>query len=1459
MIKKICFSPDNYDIETLTHEAVCANPLIISRFTKLAKSLRNIAPKSDDFLYFSIIFLKAAESALIDENGNIKKVGSEDAWGFFDENWKWHGNVKAHKNNNCFPAGTKILLENGSVKNIEDVRAGDMVISHTGSAKKVLSTMQNNYSGNLSELSIKNNEKILCTPEHPFYRVNFGETERRGLGKLNELRKRINHSTEYEFSAASELVEGDLLTSPVVHRKVSSWITPRAARLLGIFAAEGSYAKKYNRFSGINLTLGITETKQANLVKSIFEEEFPECSVRIRPQPERSVIQVFATGSKIADLFYHHIGEYSHKKTLSKEIVFGSDEVKRQFLTGWLDGDGCLTSHNKLIGITTSPNMAYQINTMLNSLKIGSSLRKPRLVNKTIKINDKYPEYKRRSHYRIEVYGDGYKRLGLDKHSVKYSFDETISHKSHASFEQDYNLHYFKKAVDVPFDGLVYNFEVEDDHSYVANGIVVHNCDIFPESELKKATAEWIGKPLCRDHESSSVDGIRGIILDTHYDEKFKQVVGLCALDKVNYPDLARKVETGMVRYGSMGTAVETSICSDCQNKATNQNEYCKCISSRAAHGEVNVGLKPIEYSLVVQPAEPGAILLKCIASLKEYKRDFTNYGVDNVSEMLGRLSLKQAEHLDGIMKTACGDNSCSIDDRDSIVRSFLENNGLLKQAFTDSSESVRNIAEALRTLPEAASLLTDPNVNQEVKNVVEMLVGKLDENFRADLSTEKTERLTTDDSSDEKGPGDVQEFSSATSRMNLNGGGDNGDLPDFAGNEDDILSFQGGGGDASTSIASSEQNQKVKTANTGGSSDFVNDFSINSIMEDIMNESRLRKRAELRRSIAYHQGGSEGVEPNTYKDEPSTYADDKHMHQDKSMGGPAGMVPGDAELKGKLSRAQLEERRLKRLAYMQGGAAGAEPSTYKSEPYTFNEDKHMKQDGNMGGDKGTFPGDAEAKAKQSRASYDGPSLSTKFSVSRALNGSVNKEASLLEVFAGDKRVIAATGRDIFGPELEANWEWLKSRDYGREVCSQIRTAGLTHVASLLKTAQELPPEAAAPMDMPTGELNPEMPMEEEMPMDLEPEMPMDDEPEEPGTAVDNRLAEIEQLIDEIRDLVGELEDGRSADVDVNVFTGEEGAEGEDMGAEMTALSSKILKNLKVAFENLDGSADELSMVAETFDNIGKLSSAQKVEFRKLASAAVKDADQATGEAKALVRFAMDMADDEPKEDMAADPVINLVDDPMTNLADDAMEEDEEVNDLVSEAMQLRRDRREAILKQAEERLKLSKKAQGMEGMEELDGAEEACDAADDAVVNEADDETAGDALADGGWNTVAADKASALKTALAKKMQEKRADDAREEFRVKLRRAYDVGLEMQSKGLLPASKASLDRQVDEIMSFDNNAFEAFKRSIGNARPVGTMKIASDLGGVNVGVTEESVSGEQRLMSAGSLLSLWDE
>ena len=148
-----------------------------------------------------------------------------------------------------------------------------------------------------------------------------------------------------------------------------------------------------------------------------------------------------------------------------------------------------------------------------------------------------------------------------------------------------------------------------------------NNGDIFPERELIKAHKAWIGTPLCVDHKSSEVDAIRGVVLDTFYDFKTKRVVALCALDKISYPELARKVSTGYSTSVSMGTIVEKAICGadDCGRVARSEKDFCNHMKHKVGgHGEINCQLKPIELSIVVNPADPSAKIRTIFASVQK-------------------------------------------------------------------------------------------------------------------------------------------------------------------------------------------------------------------------------------------------------------------------------------------------------------------------------------------------------------------------------------------------------------------------------------------------------------------------------------------------------------------------------------------------------------------------------------------------------------------------------------------------------------------------------------------------------------------------------------------------------------------------------------------------------------------------------------------------------------------------
>jgi hypothetical protein len=629
-------------------------------------------------------------------------------------------------------------------------------------------------------------------------------------------------------------------------------------------------------------------------------------------------------------------------------------------------------------------------------------------------------------------------------------------------------------------------------------------------------------------------------------------------------------------------------------------------------------------------------------------------------------------------------------------------------------------------------------------------------------------------------------------------------------------------------------------------------------------------------------------------------------------MGGDSGMFPGDEATKQKQLRAEEEARGNKKTAYHYGGAAPAvEPSTFKSEDYHkyWQLDKHMHQTGNLGGDKGMWPGDSQVKEQQKRASLANLPLKTLFKQRKNLDGTVNRGASALEVYAGDQLVIAATANDIFGGDLDKYWGWITTPEYGKRVVAEIREKGLDHVGKwLTKSAQELPPMGEDPLA--------EAPMEEGAPMAEEEPMAeegLEVEESNPKAALDDALATIESSLSDARDALSQL--GGGEEVDINLNLGGDDEEGE--AEEMELMASNILKELRIVVADAVESADELAMLSETFEGYQKLSPQQQSQLMGLSRDALTDSSTIVGESNTLVNMAKMVSNSmtktsqyietAPAQSEAATETAPAAE--ATPASEPALSEE-----LVANAMKLRKQRRADLLKKAEESLPWEKKEE--EG-EEAEGDEKENEAHDgigmkenapvagvatdtaESVANKAP--TGGDhkpapskgnqdakqhagysgtpsrgvaeksSPADDGATSAADDAVAAADDAtseaedetvqakLTESFMNKKAEEEREAYKVKLRRAYDVAMDMQRKGLLAPTKPTLDRQVDELMDFDDKAFEAFKRSIAMAQKVTNVKTASDAGVLNVGVREDSQeSGETRTPSRPTAKSLSD-
>ena len=107
----------------------------------------------------------------------------------------------------CFKDGALITTDKG-YKNIEDIRVGDMVLTHKNRFRKVIKLMVS-ISSNLYELNICGSPKTEVTGDHPYYV--------RGMSRVwdSDLKTNRRIFSEPDWKTVSELTKGDYIGFPI--------------------------------------------------------------------------------------------------------------------------------------------------------------------------------------------------------------------------------------------------------------------------------------------------------------------------------------------------------------------------------------------------------------------------------------------------------------------------------------------------------------------------------------------------------------------------------------------------------------------------------------------------------------------------------------------------------------------------------------------------------------------------------------------------------------------------------------------------------------------------------------------------------------------------------------------------------------------------------------------------------------------------------------------------------------------------------------------------------------------------------------------------------------------------------------------------------------------------------------------------------------------------------------------
>lgn len=371
----------------------------------------------------------------------------------------------------CLTKDTLITTQYG-YKKVQDIQIGDKVLTHSGKLKKVTWIDKHIHKGNKVTLRlIGDYRKLECTDNHP---ILVGYTDRKShkfrkdcINNIHWLRAdQLNYKYQFGLIPKRHLTEKIDLSDDVLY-------------LLGWVMSDGYISPKSN---GIKITYQINQLNCAkkclNIIENYLQGEDYYYSKNNTKRIIRKPSKIYRYNNcyrlEVHSKKLHDLCTWFGCKPNNKKInidIYNKYNNLMPFIIGWLEGDG----HQKLnINYDGHNRNCIELSTIYSDLLlqcrqimidngIYSSIRKvkSKLGKEQISLcfSNEY----------INKCLDFYPSLKFQKINVKKNTSRVL--------ETDDGFWSQIQLLEIaPIEETVYNFEVEDDHTYIANGIVTHNC-----------------------------------------------------------------------------------------------------------------------------------------------------------------------------------------------------------------------------------------------------------------------------------------------------------------------------------------------------------------------------------------------------------------------------------------------------------------------------------------------------------------------------------------------------------------------------------------------------------------------------------------------------------------------------------------------------------------------------------------------------------------------------------------------------------------------------------------------------------------------------------------------------------------------------------------------------------------------------------------------------------------------
>jgi Fe-S cluster assembly protein SufB len=388
----------------------------------------------------------------------------------------------------CFLAGARVRTHEGE-KPIEEIQEGDEVLTHKGRYRRVYHTMQRPYDGMIYNIRYFGDSRhaLRVTEEHPLLVV--------PRERLHDRNKEFKP----QWMTASAIKPGDYLAIPVPHamadpepahtvavplgrggrhasitKQVTMPVERDFFRLIGYYHSEGHVDQEHY----LTFSFNANESAYLSDTRTLLGQYFGKAPIENAPRQNGQTLVLCST--EAARAFAYEFGSTVYDKRVPEFVRNAPLETLREWVRGAWSGDGSYDARKNMFRYNSvSTDLTYAFRDALLRLGIPAS------------VNLQERESPRQPMYTVVISSPYNTQFG----EIVGQFAPNGSYSGSPFHLDEHYLYAPIRSIEIEeMQTTVYNFSVEDDESYVCEGVVSHNCTAptYSTDSLHSAVVEII-------------------------------------------------------------------------------------------------------------------------------------------------------------------------------------------------------------------------------------------------------------------------------------------------------------------------------------------------------------------------------------------------------------------------------------------------------------------------------------------------------------------------------------------------------------------------------------------------------------------------------------------------------------------------------------------------------------------------------------------------------------------------------------------------------------------------------------------------------------------------------------------------------------------------------------------------------------------------------------------------------